>query len=131
VLISWSGDNYSAGTGDNVGGVVLATGKTLEDVKEKFISAFDFHVEGCLADGDDLSEDIKTGAYEFEYTLQVSALLHSLDGILTRSALARVTGINERQLGHYATGHSTPRPAQREKIIKGIHRIGSDFVNVV
>ena len=29
-------------------------------------------------------------------------------------------GINERQIGHYTSGHRTPRPQQREKIITGI-----------
>ena len=57
--------------------------------------------------------------------------LHYFNGILTRSALARVTGINERLLGHYATGHRNPRPAQRQKIIDGIHKIGAEFNAVV
>ena len=69
--------------------------------------------------------------YEVEYELEVSALLQYLDGILTRSALSRVTGINERQLGHYATGHRKPRAKQREKIINGIRRIGEEFLSVV
>jgi len=38
---------------------------------------------------------------------------------------------NERQLGHYATGHRNPRPAQRKKIIDGIHKIGTEFNSVV
>ena len=66
----------------------------------------------------------------FEFEMNIRALLHYFDGILTRSALARVTGINERQLGHYTTGHRNPRPAQRIKIIEGIHKIGTEFNSV-
>jgi hypothetical protein len=69
--------------------------------------------------------------YEFDYELQVSAILHRFDGILTRAALARATGINQRQLGHYATGKSVTRLSQREKIINGLHRLGKEFCSVV
>jgi len=34
VLVEWSGDNFSAGTGE-INGMVFATGKSLDDVKEK------------------------------------------------------------------------------------------------
>jgi len=60
-----------------------------------------------------------------------SALLHSLDGVLTRTAIARATGINEKQIRHYASGHRTPRAKQREKIINGIHAISRELALVV
>jgi len=84
-----------------------------------------------LEDGDNLPEWITENDYEFEYVTEVSALLHSLDGILTRSAIARVSGINERQIGHYASGHRTPRSQQREKIINGIHKISKELAMVM
>lgn len=130
VTISWSGDNYCAGTGE-VGGVVMVTNKTYDGVKAAFKEAFEFHVEACLADGDALDADVASGAYEFVYELTAQALIKHFDGILTRSALAKITGINERQIGHYGTGLRTPRPAQREKIINGLHRLGSEFISVV
>jgi hypothetical protein len=85
----------------------------------------------CLKCGDDLPEWLVSGKYEPDYILEISALLHSLDGIVTRSAIARVSGINERQIGHYASGHRTPRPQQREKIINGIHAICREPASVV
>ena len=124
VLVSWSGNNYCAGTGE-IGGAVLVTNKTLEGVKKEFAATFDFHIDGCKSDADILPDYILSGDYEFEYKLDVSALLHSLDGIVTRSAIARFTGINERQLGHYASGFRKPRPEQAQKIISGIHKIGN------
>ncbi|HHU25247.1 MAG TPA: helix-turn-helix transcriptional regulator [Bacteroidales bacterium] len=129
VTIDYCDKNFSAGTGA-MGGVVIATGKSLESVKREFEEAFAFHIEGCTFD-DDLPEWVIKGKYEFDYELSVSALLQYFDGILTRSALARVTGINERQLGHYATGHRRPRAKQREKIIKGFHKLGEEFIAVV
>ena len=129
VNISWSGNNYCAGA--EINGIVFCTHKTLNGVKAEFVDTFKFHILGSVADGDILSEDLVRGDYEFDFKLEVSALLHSLDGIVTRSAIARVTGINERQLGHYASGIRNPRPEQRQRIITGIHTIGNDLSTVV
>jgi hypothetical protein len=133
ILVGWSGNNYSACTDnyDTINGIVLVTHKTFEGLKQEFESALKFHIEGCISDGDVLPEWIVEGRYEPEYVLETSALLHRLDGILTRSAIARATGINEKQISHYASGYRNPRPAQREKIIRGIHSISRELASVV
>ncbi|MCL1933952.1 MAG: CopG family transcriptional regulator [Candidatus Azobacteroides sp.] len=132
VSIGWSGKNYCASAqGDDLNGVIASTHQTIEGVKDEFESALRFHIEGCLQDGDILPEWLVSGQYELIYVLETSALLHSLDGILTRSAIARISGINERQIGHYASGYRTPRPQQREKIINGIHAISHELASVV
>lgn len=127
VEISWL-DNYGAGSVEVLG--CVATHKTLEGVIKAYTESLVWHLEAMRADGDEIPEALR-GDYELEFELNTRALLHYFEGILTRSALARVTGINERQLGHYATGHRSPRPAQRIKIIEGIHRIGAEFNSVV
>ena len=123
VLVGWEEKNYSAVA--EVNGVVVVT------LKEKFAQALTFHIEESIKDGDELPQALKEGDYTLEYELQISALLHIYDGILTRAALAKVTGINQRQLGHYAQGIRTPRPQQREKIIQGFHKLGREFLSVV
>ncbi|MCL2652160.1 MAG: CopG family transcriptional regulator [Candidatus Azobacteroides sp.] len=133
VLVGWSNKNYSATTDDynRLNGIVIATGVTFEGLQKEFESALKFHIEGCLADGDSLPEWLLSGNYKLEYELATSALLHSLDGILTRSAIARVSGINERQIGHYALGIRNPRPEKRKQIIDGIHQISRELASVV
>jgi predicted RNase H-like HicB family nuclease len=133
VLVGWRDKNYSAATNDynRLNGMVIATGSTFEKLKKEFESALQFHVEGCIADGDSLPEWLLSGDYQLEYELTTSALLLQLDGILTRSAIARVSGINERQLGHYASGMRTPRPEKRKQIIEGIHQISRELSSVV
>lgn len=127
VQVSWM-ENYGACSDEVLG--CVATNKTLEGVKKAYTDSLGWHLEAMRADGDEIPEVLQED-YELEFELNIQALLHYFDGILTRSALARVTGINERQLGHYATGHRNPRPAQRIKIIEGIHRIGTEFNSVV
>ena len=129
VHIDWTETNYSAPTeGPEVGGVVVDTHTNLNALLESFKETMDFHIGG-LSQGD-APDWLLTGDYEFEYNYTTAALLHKFEGILTRSALSKVTGINQRQLGHYATGHRKPRPAQRKKIVEGIRRIGEEFLSV-
>lgn len=127
VQIGWLG-NYGAGS-DEVPGCV-ATHKTLEGVKKAYSESLQWHLEAMRADGDPIPQALK-GDFELEFELNTQAILQHFNGILTRSALARVTGINERLLGHYATGHRNPRPAQRQKIIDGLHKIGTEINSVV
>ncbi len=127
VNIDWE-NNYGAYS-EEVSGCV-ATHKTLDGVKQAYMEALDFHLEGMRNDGDVIPAMLQ-GKFKLEFILNVRALLHYFDGVLTRSALSRVTGINERQLGHYITGHRKPRPEQRKKIVEGIHRIGKEINSVV
>jgi hypothetical protein len=132
VKVGWSGKNYSCVADHPVlNGIIIVTGKTLEGLKKAFRESLQFHIEGCEKDGDVFPEWLLSGDYELSYELLTSALLHSLDGILTRSAIARVTKINERQLGHYASGMRNPRPKQRQRIIDGIHEISRELSSIV
>ena len=132
VIITWSGKNYCAcAQGDELNGVIAVTNKTLEGLKNEFPESLKFHIEGCMRDNDILPDWVVSGQYELNYVLEASALIHSLDGILTRSAIARVSGINEKLIGHYASGYRNPRPRQREKIVNGIHGISRELASVV
>ncbi len=131
VVIGWTENNYSAVCEEkDIMGVVVATHKDLEALKQAFAEALQFHIEGCLEDGDILPEYLKAGAYELVFELQISAVLHKFDKMLTRSALSRATGINERQLGHYMSGHRKPRPDKQAQILAGIRKIGKELVSV-
>jgi len=132
VKIGWSGNNYSCVADDAaLNGIVVVTNKTVQGLKNDFNESLQFHIEGCLEAGDKLPEWLVAGDYEIEYITEISALLHSLDGILTRSAIARVSGINVQQIGHYAAGIRTPRPLQRNRIVNAIHNISKELASVM
>jgi len=132
VTISWSGKNYCACTkGDEVNGVIAVTNKSLDGLKKDFSESLKFHIEGCIQDNDILPDWVVSGNYMLNFILDASALIHSLDGIIVRSAIARVTGINEKLIGHYASGNRNPRQKQREKIVNGIHVINRELASIV
>lgn len=124
VEVSWSGKNYGGGWGHPEVGSVLTTGKTLEEFKTEFVSALEFHVEGMLADGDDVPRWLVEKDYEVVYDLKASALLRQAEQFTTMAALSRVTGINQRLLSNYASDVKRPRPAQMQRIVEGIRKIG-------
>lgn len=124
VVVSWSGENYNGGVGDPEFGAVVVTASTLEDFKKEFEESFEFHVEGLKENGDKIPDYIASGNYCIVYELETSVLLKEAEKFTTLAAISRVTGINQKQLSHYATGIKQPRPASRERIIQGIHAIG-------
>lgn len=126
VKIFWD-NNYGA-VSDEVLGCV-ATADTLEDVKREYASALQFHLNGMIEDGDELPFKIQ-GEYELEFDVDGQALIHSVEGLVTKAALSRATGINEKQLSHYSTGFRRPRKEQREKIIQGVHKIANELMNI-
>jgi len=77
---------------------------------------------------DETPECLK-GEYKFDYEYTTQALLHRYDGILTRAALSRITGISQTVLGHYMTGYRTPRPARHQQIVDGLHRLGNELLS--
>lgn len=126
--IGYAEHNYSAVV-ELPDEVIVVTHKNFEGIKQAVKDSLEFSKEGHLESGNVVPDWVKNG-YEVEFKMEISALLQYYDGILTRSALSRITGINERQLGHYASGYRKPRAKQRERIIEGFHRLGKEFSSV-
>ena len=131
VLVDWCNTNYSAAaTGKELDGTILVTDRSLERLKEKFKETLEFHIEGIVAAGDPVPPALR-GRYELWFELTTQALLRSVEEKITLTAIHKATGINVKQLSHYATGEKNPRPIQREKIVNGIRRIAAELATVV
>ena len=99
------------------------------DILPGFIVAVDFYVKCAKADGD-VYPEVLNQEYEFEYKFDVESLLFFYEKILSKAALERLTGINQKQLSHYACGRSKPRPAQAQKIVNALHTLGRDLLAI-
>ena len=130
-MVDWCGKNYASYINDpRVGGLVISTGKTYEKLQQETEEGLRFHLEGCLADGDPIPEAIRNGNYELVYEKRMSAILHEAQQYTTLAALSRITGINERQLWHYAAGVHKPRRKQAEKIQRGIQSLTKELGSI-
>ncbi|MCX6239026.1 MAG: type II toxin-antitoxin system HicB family antitoxin [Bacteroidia bacterium] len=127
VDIFYTGNNYCAHTPILLG--CVSTAATLTEMKKNIKEAIEFHVESSLDDNITIPEVFK-GEYLLEFKLSTEALLNAYSDIFTKAALSRITGINERQLWHYASGMRKPRPAQRKRIEDGLHRLGAELLTI-
>ena len=132
VDVAWCNNNFSASLSENVPGAVVFTADTFSELQKEAKDSLDFHVEGMLADGDDVPQWLVDGEYEFEFNcLDATTLLHAYGPYLSLAAISRASGINQHQLSHYANGIKQPRPQQRQRIVEGMHKIGRELLAVV
>lgn len=132
VLVDWCEKNFAAVTEcDALCGLVTVTAKDYDTLMDELKQAVAFHVEGLQEDGEEVPEWLAAGDYEWDIELGMAALLRKCERFTSLAAIARVSGINQQQLSHYASGLRTPRTEQRKRIVDGIHRIGREFLEVV
>lgn len=95
---------------DNVPGI-YGEGETVKETKESILAAIALYKEY----NDDIPSELE-GDVEIEWHFDVQSFLQYFNGIFTKAALERITGINQKLLGHYASGLKKPRKTQVEKI---------------
>lgn len=107
------------------GWVVAYTGD-FDGFRNYVKECIDFYIEGAKEDGESYPA-VFDSEYEIVYKFDVQSLLDYYRGIFSFSALQTITGINQKQLAHYASGLSKPRPAQAEKIANGLHKLAEEL----
>lgn len=127
VIIEHAGNNFAAYVA-NVDGIAV-TGDSIDGIKASMCEAIDDYIQACDEFNLELPEQF-AGEYELEFELDVCSFLKIYEGIFSKSGLERLTGINQKQLWHYANGKSKPRQAQRLKIEKGLHRLGNELISL-
>ncbi len=69
VTVAKCGTNYAASLSNNVPGAVVLTADTYEELQQKTPEVLKFHVEGMIADGDNVPNWLCNGDYKFEYNM--------------------------------------------------------------
>ena len=129
VIIDWVPNNYAATLADSSLACV-ATGETLEAVKDNIVEAIKYHIEGLILDGEPIPKQF-CGKWCPSFELSTRAQLKYCDLYITRKALAKETGINEQQLSHYANGQRHPRQAMQNRITAGIRSISNRLSGIL
>lgn len=124
IIIEKSSDSFGA-YAQNVNGI-FGAGDTVKECKQSVLDAINTIK---TFDQNEIPETLK-GDYEIVYNFDLESLLNYYKGIMPFSALERITGINQRQLQHYSTGHRKPRVAQIKKIEAALHSFGSELLSV-
>lgn len=127
VIIEKADNNYSAYI-DGIDGIVT-TGNSIDEIKKNMVEAIELYVETCKELDLECPEELE-GDYQLNFKMDVKSLLEFYSGIFTKAGLERITGINQKQLWHYASGNRNPRPEQKIKIETALHKLGEDLLSI-
>lgn len=107
-------------------GWVVAYGGDFDGFRQYVRESIDFEIE-CAREKGKTYPAVFDGEYDLVFKFDVQSLLEYYRGIFSFASLQLITGINQKQLAHYASGVSKPRPAQAEKIASGLHRLAHEL----
>ena len=127
VIIERTENNYSAYLAEVDG--IVATGHSIDEIKANIINAINLVLEDCREYGDEIPDALK-GDYSLVFKMDVKSFLEFYTGIFTKAGLERVTGINQKQLWHYASGNRNPRPEQVVKSETALHKLGEELISI-
>lgn len=119
VIVEYAGKNLSAYI---EGAPIITVGNNIQEVEHNMREAIELY----LGDNPDPCE-LLSGEFELKFRIDTATFLNYYSGIFTKAALSRITGINERQLWHYAAGVHKPRRKQTEKIQLGIQNLTKEL----
>lgn len=101
---------------------IIVAGSDLQEVRRNMMEAIERHrADGATA---------LNGPFRLRFRVDAAAFINYYSGIFTKAALSRLTGINERQLWHYAAGQHKPRRRQRQRMQEGIRALVSELESI-
>lgn len=127
VILEKSENNYSAYIPDLDG--CVATGDSLDETKQRIVEAVEFHLDGMKEEGLEIPESFQND-YHFSYKIDIESLFDWFSGVLTKSGVSKLTGMNPSLLSQYASGIKKPSSKQTKKIEQAIHSFGEELVNI-
>lgn len=122
-IISKGQDDYGAWF-ENFPGAYGA-GETVAEAKKSLNEGLRLYVKY-----NDVPDWLKNKDYVIIHKYDSQSFLNYFKGIFTNAALERLSGINQRQINHYATGRKKPRPEQLKKLETGIHKLAVELMAV-
>ena len=116
-------DSFSA-YAENVAGI-YGQGNTVEEAKRSAIEGLEL-----LKKYNEKIPAILKSNYEIVFKFDAESFLNFYKKTFTNAALERMTGINQKQFQHYASGLKKPRLAQIKKIETAMHNLGKELIAV-
>lgn len=125
IVIEKTKNHYDA-YAENIEGI-YGGGETAEEAKQSIVKAIELSKK---YNAQSKIPAILKGDYKLVFRFDTESLLNFYKGVFSNSALERITGINQRQLQHYASGLKKPREPQLKKIESALHKLGGELLAV-
>jgi predicted RNase H-like HicB family nuclease len=103
-------------------------GNNLEELKRNIREAIDLHIEGLLEANEPVTEELVRGEYELELKINIQDLFEHYP--LTVKGISERAGMNRSLLNQYVKGEKTMSEKQALRIIKVVHQLGSELVQL-
>ena len=126
VIVENAGNNLSAYI---EGAPVMTAGNDVKEIEKNMKEAVELYLESCQ-EMNVAPVEILQGEFTLKFKIDAATFINYYSSIFTKAALSRITGINERQLWHYAAGVHKPRKQQLEKIQKGINALTEELAAI-
>ena len=126
VIVEHAGNNLSAYI---EGAPVITVGNDVKEIEKNMKEAVELYLESCK-EMNIAPVEILQGEFTLKFKIDAATFINYYSSIFTKAALSRITGINERQLWHYAAGVHKPRKQQLEKIQKGINALTEELASI-
>lgn len=123
VIVEHAGNNLSAYI---EGAPVITVGNDVKEIEKNMKEAVELYLESCK-EMNIAPVEVLQGEFTLRFKIDAATFINYYSSIFTKAALSRITGINERQLWHYAAGVHKPRKQQLEKIQKGINALTEEL----
>ncbi len=124
IVIEKTKDQYTA-YAENVEGI-YGGGDTVAEAKESILDALRLFKKHNIKSLPKILRDNYTLVFKFD----TQSLLNYYKGIFTNASFERITGIQQKQIQHYASGLKKPRLAQKKKIEASLHQLASELLAV-
>ena len=106
---------------DDMSYLVTGTGSTVEEARKVFNDGYEDMKQYYAEEGKEFEEAEFIFQYDVASFLQYYAFAFSLAG------LESITGINQKQLGHYVSGYRNPSPKTKKKIEESIRKFSEEL----
>ncbi len=124
IIIERGADLYAAYSDKFPG--LYATAENVEEVKKSIHKAIKLYIK---YNDDKLSSYLKSDI-TIKYKFDLESFFNYYNGVFTKSGLEKITGINQKQIQHYASGLKKPRLIQRKKIEDALHKLGDELKSI-
>jgi predicted RNase H-like HicB family nuclease len=107
----------------------VSTGESIGEIKSLIREVVDFHIEGMRMENLQVPEGFD-GEFDLSYKMDIASLFEWFSGILTKSGVSKITGMNQSLISQYVSGIKTPSTKQTKKIEQALHNLGQELLEI-
>jgi len=103
---------------------IVGTGTTVEEARKDFLSGYQEMKEYITGKGENFID------VNIIFRYDIPSFLEAYSYAFTLAGLERITGVNQKQLGHYISGYRRPSGKTIQRIDAGIQAFAKELSSV-